>query len=106
MFVCRSCQKILMQEHYKKNKEVYIKRARKKAIFNRQWYVDYKEQNSCYDCGQRYPHYVTDFDHRDPATKKGNVSTMVTGSLKLLKEEIDKCDLVCANCHRIRTHGD
>lgn len=56
------------------------------------------------DCGQRFPPYVMDFDHRDPGKKVGNVASMAVGSsVERLMEEIEKCDIVCANCHRIRT---
>ena len=56
----------------------------------------------CVDCGIRYPPYVMDFDHRDPATKKKAVSRI--HSIQMAADEIAKCDLVCANCHRERTH--
>jgi L-lysine 2,3-aminomutase len=58
------------------------------------------------DCGVSYPYYVMDFDHRDPAKKKDGVATLVKkGNVKRLLEEIDKCDVVCSNCHRERTHA-
>ena len=60
----------------------------------------------CTDCGKKYPPFVMDFDHRDPNLKKGIVSRLVTWSgWKKMIEEVKKCDVVCANCHRIRTHG-
>lgn len=64
----------------------------------------------CTDCGERFPACCMDFDHRPGLkSKKGagpsNVGTMVAHhySIEKIKEEIEKCDLVCANCHRIRT---
>lgn len=45
-----------------------------------------------------------DFDHRNPATKKANVARLKHKSTEGMLAEITKCDLVCANCHRIRTH--
>lgn len=60
----------------------------------------------CMDCGKKYPSYVMDFDHRDPDTKEFGISTGRSGrGLKRVLEEIAKCDIVCANCHRIRTHS-
>jgi len=45
-----------------------------------------------------------DFDHRDGATKIAEISNLAhSGSTKKLLVEIEKCDLVCSNCHRIRT---
>lgn len=58
----------------------------------------------CADCGSIYPHYVMDFDHLEPSKKLSKVSAMVYfKSEALLREEISKCEVVCANCHRIRT---
>jgi hypothetical protein len=58
----------------------------------------------CADCGQRYPHYVMDFDHRDPVAKKFHISRNVHRTLAVLFAETQKCDVVCANCHRARTY--
>jgi hypothetical protein len=57
------------------------------------------------DCGLAFPPCAMDFDHRDPSTKEFNVGSMMRWSKKKIQEEIDKCDLVCSNCHRVRTHG-
>jgi len=59
----------------------------------------------CMDCGVRYPPYVMDFDHRNPDEKLFSLNSMaMTRSAEKLAAEIAKCDLVCANCHRERTH--
>ena len=56
----------------------------------------------CMDCGSKFPPECMDFDHcRGP--KKFPLSLYGTRSRHLLLAEIAKCDLVCANCHRIRT---
>jgi hypothetical protein len=61
----------------------------------------------CVDCGQRYPFYVMEFDHREGETKLFNIAD-VTSKRRTSKETLDrelaKCDLVCANCHRERTY--
>jgi hypothetical protein len=58
----------------------------------------------CIDCGQVFPPYVMQFDHRDPATKSHLVTQMTgrAGTARILAE-VAKCDIVCANCHRDRT---
>lgn len=74
---------------------------------NSGWVKKYKENSPCADCNVKYAYYVMDFDHIDPAKKKFMIGRAVsTGgkSLKIIRKEIEKCDLVCANCHRIRTH--
>ena len=62
-----------------------------------------KEQ-PCADCRVTYPYYVMDFDHVR-GIKVIPVARLVhkTISVKALMSEIDKCEVVCANCHRIRT---
>lgn len=59
----------------------------------------------CQDCGAEFPAHpeVFEFDHRNPADKQAQVSLLLAHSLKRLMDEVQKCDLVCANCHRIRT---
>lgn len=58
----------------------------------------------CFDCGGSFPIVCMDFDHRDPAEKSFTVSGKIGGSsLTRLLAEIAKCDVVCSNCHRIRT---
>ena len=45
-----------------------------------------------------------DFDHRDPATKRHGVTRMVgRATTETILGEVAKCDIVCANCHRLRT---
>lgn len=62
-----------------------------------------KEVNGCSDCGEKN-HIVLDFDHLKD--KKYNISRMIHDgfSWAAIKKEISKCEIVCANCHRIRTH--
>lgn len=65
--------------------------------------VEIKEASGCVDCGIKN-HIVLDFDHlRD---KKYNISRMIHDgfSWKAIKKEIEKCEVVCANCHRVRTY--
>lgn len=57
------------------------------------------------DCGRVFPWYVMEFDHREPVGSKGKrISHFTNRSMKVLKTELAKCDLVCANCHKIRTY--
>lgn len=60
------------------------------------------KQVPCADCGESYPPFVMDFDHRgDKEFDIGMAPTRV--SMSRLLAEIAKCDVVCANCHRFRT---
>jgi hypothetical protein len=65
-----------------------------------------KESSPCMDCGQKFPYYVMDFDHRDRTVKVMDIHTMVARLVPWdkVQAEISKCDLVCSNCHRLRTY--
>jgi len=67
----------------------------------RDWMAQYKLDAGCADCGYNEHPHALDFDHVEE--KEFNVSQGQDKSYKILKEEIAKCDVVCANCHRIRT---
>lgn len=56
----------------------------------------------CLDCGGTFPSECMDFDHVR-GEKKFTLRNGMTRSKQTLLEEIAKCDIVCANCHRIRT---
>ena len=62
-------------------------------------------ETPCLDCDRTFPWFVMEFDHRDPARKLAAVTRLVgQASMQRLLEEIAKCDIVCANCHRVRSH--
>ncbi len=64
------------------------------------------KETPCKDCGRTYPYYVMQFDHLDPKLKVREVSRMVQSGVSeaTLLAEIQKCEVVCANCHATRTH--
>jgi len=64
-----------------------------------------KESNPCQDCGRKFPACCMDFDHRDRKSKTKEVGYLVHAgrSWQEIVRELAKCDLVCSNCHRIRT---
>jgi len=63
-----------------------------------------KEDSGCIDCGEKYPHFVLQFDHLPEYEKEGIVSNIARRySWERALEEIKKCEIVCANCHTIRT---
>ncbi len=63
-------------------------------------------QSPCFDCGGSFDWFVMECDHRDPSQKLANVPQMAGRvSLRRLLEELEKCDIVCSNCHCIRTYS-
>ena len=69
-------------------------------------YINKIKDVPCMDCGKKYPPYVMDFDHRNKVNKEFTVGRMINGgwSKEKVDKEISKCDIVCSNCHRIRTY--
>lgn len=68
------------------------------------WFRSLKDK-PCKDCGIKYPWYVLDFHHRNPIDKSFSLSTgCYRHSREDVLKEIEKCDLICANCHRIREY--
>lgn len=66
-----------------------------------------KAGQPCVGCGQSFPYYVMDFDHRDPNSKTFQISSALKSNVAWdrILGEIAKCDLRCANCHRLRSEG-
>lgn len=104
---CKSCHKEYAKNHYQKNKSLYIKRAFKSSVLyrkrNQQFICDYLLNHPCVDCDES-DIIVLDFDHKNQKTKTIEISKMISNySWERILEEIEKCDVRCANCHRRRT---
>lgn len=105
---CKACVAEYGREHYARNKQAYISRSahntrlRKRVLQERVW--NYLLEHKCVDCGERDP-LVLDFDHRESSNKKTEIYWLVrtTSRWTLILDEIAKCDVRCANCHRRRT---
>lgn len=105
---CRECSKIRSKERYEKHKEkmIYqINEARVKRLNkHRELLYEILSNSSCVDCGNNNP-LVLDFDHKDYNDKFDNISVILHSgySWDNILKEIEKCDIRCANCHRIKT---
>ena len=72
----------------------------KTKIKNRKFVEDYKKDKTCNRCSEERS-WVLDFHHINPKNKIDGISAMCSSyGIKKIKEEIDKCELLCANCHR------
>lgn len=102
---CKSCQNVLSKEHYLKNKSKYLANNAARKNIRKEFVNEYKKTHPCIQCGES-DFRCLDFHHRDPTTKIDCIARMVlTGLLELIKKEIPKCDVLCANCHR-KLHYD
>jgi hypothetical protein len=78
-------------------------RTHKRREFMRNWFNETFMTNAkCIKCGNTNP-IVIDFHHKDPKEKDGKVKNMLQKLLskKIITAEVAKCDMLCANCHRI-----
>jgi len=94
------------KKHYAENKEYYKEKARKSRAAHKKWCRELKVGLSCQVCGMDDP-IVLDFHHRDESTKEFCVSEGKTRgySRQRMLDEIEKCDVLCSNCHRRHHHG-
>ena len=94
------------RNHYEANKEAIKAQlnARRKQL-RAEWYL-FKSALKCIKCG--FSHIAAlDFHHTDPSKKDGIVSKLISdGRFRKAREEASKCEVLCANCHRIHHYQE
>jgi len=88
------------QRYYYKNREEEKQRTKQRTQMLKKWFKQYKRNFECEKCGETHPACL-DFHHT--GEKKSGVAELVSRkntSKKRIKEEIEKCIVLCANCHR------
>jgi hypothetical protein len=101
---------------------IYTQEMRQRRVDNQRRFVQrkqdliqaYKLERGCADCGYNAHAEALDLDHRDPSEKHPRMRISKTSKTRAcfqllswadLKAELPKCDVVCANCHRVRTQN-
>lgn len=105
---CRECQRAYNRQHYQDNKQQYLDKARRNDKKTREEIDKITSEikaKGCTDCKQVFHPVAMDFDHVR-GEKVLSISEMRQRgwSLTKIRKEIAKCEVVCAVCHRIRTH--
>lgn len=86
------------------NRCLYVKYTRPEAQRKLAIIAEYKIAKGCVDCGYNAHSVALEFDHRPGTMKLFNIGEKVGAySLDKIWAEIDKCEVVCANCHAVRT---
>jgi hypothetical protein len=101
---CKACKKEYAAAHYVRNRErrvAYHRRQRQEAAA---WYLSLKAGRPCTDCGGVFHPAAMQWDHPPDVEKVADVARLYGGSRARVLEEIAKCELVCANCHAVRTY--
>lgn len=110
----KALKKAYAAKHYQENKEQFQKWREENKAKMAQYARGYRRANSekliavkrdrgCLICGQHDPRCLQ-FHHREPEHKEYSVSTMIGFPWDRIQAEIDKCDVLCANCHMIEHH--
>lgn len=103
---CRGCERTYKAQWYLRHRQEQLERVKvQRAALkeeNRIRLLGYLMDHPCVDCGEANL-VVLEFDHmRD---KRWNIATMINGGFpwSTIEAEIAKCQVLCANCHRIKT---
>jgi hypothetical protein len=101
-YCCKECNKQYLKQHYQNNKKYYKDKSKDSIKKNKTLLLEYLKDKKCKDCPETDA-VVLEFDHlRD---KEESVSILIRlASWQTVLKEIEKCDIVCANCHRRRTY--
>lgn len=116
---CKDCVKLRIKRYAQRNESQISDKKKRYYLDNRSSIresraslrrekrdiIESIKRNPCYDCGKTYPSCAMDFDHK--FDKKYGISRILNTpcSVETLRTELSKCDLVCACCHRDRTHS-
>lgn len=94
-------QKESQQKAYLKDKENYLNRNRQRRDGRKVWWSNFLSTQKCFFCEECSPECI-DLHHIDPSEKDENVSKLIREfrSMERVKNEIQKCVSLCANCHR------
>lgn len=93
-----ACVKVYRKQHYENNKQYYKDKARAYRQAGREYLNEYKSKLICSKCGENR-WWLLDFHHTNPSEKDCEVTKLIDAPNKL-KKELEKCIVLCANCHR------
>jgi hypothetical protein len=98
---CKECQRNVSQAHYYLRKDYYLAKNAK-ARKRKSAFIEQLRNQPCTDCGGVFPPYVMEFDHVQE--KRWSIGGMSARTWTQLRSELRRVEVVCANCHCIRTH--
>jgi hypothetical protein len=102
---CRDCRCAYDRRYYaERGKAARFARKRAHVDLERAWMDSLKRDVPCKDCGEIFPPHVMHWDHLPGHLKLDEIGSMVGSRRReVILSEIKKCQLVCANCHVMRT---
>jgi hypothetical protein len=102
---CKTCRREYDREYHQRTRPIRLAQKKRYLADVIGWYRELKTGRPCADCGGSFHYSAMEWDHLPGMQKVAEVSTLVakTRSKRGVLEEIEKCELVCANCHAVRT---
>lgn len=105
---CKKCQAKRNRAYYEKNKRRHYENTKRQRRKVRQMLTNEKVKSGCIYCGIKHP-AVLDFHHKDPSTKLFTIaqySSQYHYPIATLMVEVRKCEVLCANCHRLLHYNE
>lgn len=101
---CKGCRRKYDAAYHARTRALRILQTRERKRRLAEWLYELKSSLACADCSGKFHHAAMTFDHLPGRAKRDDVSDLVhQGCTKLARDEISKCEVVCANCHAVRT---
>ena len=103
--MCRACKKTYDKGEYQRNKAYYAGKNKLTILRNQLYVYEHLEKSSCELCGDTNPMVLT-YDHLRDKVMEISEMCRQSFSIKTLQAEMDKCRILCYNCHMIHTHQE
>lgn len=101
---CRACRRSYDARYHAQNRERRLAQKQLLQAEFKRWYLALKEGRPCSDCGGVFHPAAMQWHHLPGQPKTANVADLGRRhSRRRVIEEIARCELVCANCHAVRT---
>lgn len=102
---CKTCVSIYQKKYRKRIGRKYFSRYEKKYREEKKKFIRSHKNRPCTDCNIKYPYYTMELDHIS-GKKDPTFASMDSWGWDRIYKELEKVEVVCANCHRERTHGE
>jgi hypothetical protein len=97
--ICKVCFKLYRDKHYIDNKQYYIDKSKEFRQAKSRFINDIKNNSKCQNCEESHISCL-DFHHTQDFKKDYEIGNMRSFSEENILKEIDKCIILCSNCHR------
>ena len=102
---CKDCRRAYDREYHRRNRARRLRQVKERRRRLAEWHNRLKSTTPCADCGGTFHPTAMTWDHLPGSEKVADVSNLIQGGRTLqAREEMGKCELVCANCHAVRSY--